>query len=252
MKILKKTTLFISLALLSCKNDWKRDSVNNAHIDSAFSESLTVNPEHQSAINISDSIKRFVVDDYPVTFEMIKKQNVDNYSSYSKTSGKTKSIDKVWFSNNTLKQTLIFELYTDGHRLVTYHFNNNDIPLDVIERIELHNFDGKLANKQQELIDFKGFLSQSALIDRKYFITNKGLKLGDHKYKALEIYGPPDKKTVHNGVEKLDWHFVGDFVYDGKVNLKGRPLAKDNYGHQAYLFFKKEKLIGQILHNDIP
>lgn len=182
----------------------------------------------------------------------MREQGKDEGSSYIKTSGKITSGEKAWFTNDTLKETLVFELYTDGHRLVTYHFYNDDIPIDLIDRIELHAKSGELANRQQKLQDFKGFLQQSIKIDEKYFTTNKGLLLGDSKEKVLKIYGQPHKKSKKNGIEKLEWSFVGDLLYDGKKSLHGKPLAKNNYGHQAYLFFKNEKLIGQILHNDIP
>ena len=76
--------------------------------------------------------------------------------------------------------------------------------------------------------------------------------MGDHKSKALTIYGSPDEKTVNKGVEKLVWHYVGDLLYDGKENLKGKPLAKYNYGHYATLYFKEGHLIAQILYNEIP
>ena len=183
---------------------------------------------------------------------MIAEQKTDNSSSYKKISGKTQSLDKAWFTNDTLKQTLIFEMYTDGHRLVTYHFLNNEIPTELIDKIELHTSEGELATKQQKTNDFKGFLLQSIKIGSKYFTTDKGLKLGDTKQKILKIYGQPNKRTSINEIEKFEWTFVGDILYDGKEDLKGKPLAKDNYGHQAYLFFKNGKLIRQILHNDIP
>ncbi len=254
MTTLQTLTVIISIGLFSCNNNRNGESENNKNIkfDTASVDTLVTNLEQESDVSISDTIKRFVVDDYPVTFEMMRKQSADNYSSYSKTSGKTKSLDKAWFTNDTLKQTLIFELYTDGHRLVTYHFINQDIPSDIIERIELHTNEGQQADKQQKLKDFNGFIDQSVKIDSKYFTSNKGLKLGDNKSKAIALYGQPDKETKSNGVERLEWNFVGDILYDGKENLKGKPLAKDNYGHQAYLFFKNGKLVGQILHNDIP
>lgn len=75
-------------------------------------------------------------------------------------------------------------------------------------------------------------------INSKYFTSDKGLRLGDNKEKILKIYGQPDKRTTSKGIEVLEWNFVGDLLYDGKEDLKGKPLAKDNYGHQAYLLFK--------------
>lgn len=253
MATLQTLTVFLVLSLFACNNYEKR--ADNENITSATkleAKDSASKPISKSTVSPSDTIKRFIVDDYPVTFEMMREQKADNYSSYSKTSGKTKSLDKAWFTNDTLKQTLVFELYTDGHRLVTYHFYNNNIPNELFDRIELHTSDGELASTQQKAKDFTGFLTQSVKINSEYFTTDKGLKLGDNKQNILKIYGQPDKKTIKNGIEKLEWDFVGDILYDGKENLKGKPLAKDNYGHQAYLFFRNGKLIGQILHNDIP
>lgn len=85
-------------------------------------------PKQINVVSISDTIKRFVVDDYPVTNEMLVDKTSNN-SSYKKQSGQTYSYDKAWFGNDTLKQTLVFEHYTDYHRMVIYHFYTNDIQL---------------------------------------------------------------------------------------------------------------------------
>ena len=118
--------------------------------------------------------------------------------------------------------------------------------------MELHIDGGKLASEEQKLKDFNGFLKQTTKISSTYFITEKGFRLGDTKQKAIDVYGKPDKQTLIAGVEKLEWEFVGDVFYDGKTDLKGKPLAKDSFGHQIVMYFKNGKLIGQILHNDIP
>ena len=253
MTTLRILTIFLTFSLLSCNHNRTKTTIEN--IGAANKSEIKESSPKQASkdtVSFTDTIKRFFVDDYPVTYEMMAEQKVDNSSSYTKTSGMTNSSDKAWFSNEALKQTLIFELYTDGHRLVTYHFFDDNIPTELFDRIELNTSDGELANSKQKLQDFKGFLNQTVRIKSMYFKTYKGLVLGDNKQKVLNIYGSPDKVIEKNGIEKLEWAFVGDLLYDGKEDLKGKPLAKDNYGHQAYLFFKNGKLIGQILYNDIP
>jgi hypothetical protein len=173
-------------------------------------------------------------------------------SSYKKQSGQTFSYDRVWFSNDTLKQILVFELYTDYHRMVTYHFYTNDIPIDLISRMELHIDGGDPASEKQKLNDFGGFLKQTTKINSSYFITDKGFRLGDTKQKAIETYGNPDKQTITDGIEKLEWDFIGNELYDGKTDLKGKPLADNSFGHQILMYFRNGKLTGQILFNDIP
>ncbi|MDZ7615201.1 MAG: hypothetical protein U5K51_17010 [Flavobacteriaceae bacterium] len=77
------------------------------------------------------------------------------------------------------------------------------------------------------------------------------MKLNDTQTKAIDNSGKPDKQSISNKIEKFEWEFVGDTFYDGKTNLKGKPLAKDSFGHQIVMYFKNGKLIGQVLHNDI-
>ena len=193
-----------------------------------------------------DTIPTLVVDDYPVTNEIL------GPNAHSRTSGEISDGEGAWFSNDILKQTLVFVLYTDYHRLVTYHFLNNDIPIGIIQRMELHTAGGELASDRIKQKYFKGFLAQTTKIARSYFKTNKGFKIGDSKEKALKVYGKPDKTTIENGVEKYEWGFAGDILYDSKTKLKRNILAKDSFGHQITMFFRSNKLIGLIFHNDIP
>jgi len=252
MTTLKTLTIAISFGLLSCNNHRTEKSIKseNIKVDSTSIDSA-IKPEKKITVAISDTIKRFVVDDFPVTNEMLA-DKTSNIFSYKKQSGQTFSYDKAWFSNDTLKQTLVFELYTDYHRIVTYHFYNNDIPTDLINRMELHIDGGELALDKQKLKDFSGFLKQTTKINSTYFITDKGFRLGDTKQKAIENYGFPDKSLTNNGIEKLEWDFVGDEIYDGIPDLKGKSFAKDSFGYQVVMYYKNGKLIGQILHNDIP
>ena len=241
-----------SLVLLSC--NYSRTETKAKTEDVATdtpSANFALKSEPPPATVISDTIKRLVVDDYSVTNAMLVDKKSNN-SSYKKQSGQTYSFDKAWFTNDTLNQAIVFELYTDYHRLVTYHFYNNDIPAELIDRMELHVNGGELATKSQKLKDFHGFLNQATRIDSSYFVTNKGFRLGDTKQKATKSLGNPDKKSMNGGVERLEWAFIGDELYDGKSDLKGKPLAKDSFGHQVVMYFKDGKLVGLILYNDIP
>lgn len=249
---LQKLTLIILFGLLSCNNNRTEATVKSQNVNNDSSSiGITIKPGQQSAVGISDTIKKFVVDDYPITNTMLADKTSNN-SSYKKQSGLIYAYDKAWFSNDSLKQILVFELYTDYHRMVTYHFYNNNIPNDLIYRMELHIDGGELASEKQKLNDFSGFLKQTAKINSTYFITDKGFRLGDTKQKGIDNYGKPDKSSLSNGIERLEWNFIGDEVYDKKTDLKGKPLAKDSFGHQIVMYFKNGKLIGQILYNDIP
>jgi len=250
MKIRAALVIIFLSGLLSCSDNkavpvstgiatTKTDSVQK---DSPFT--VTLSPVR----SIPDTIKRFRVDDYPLTDDMFGKG--DNGREIK--SGGITSIDKVWFTNQALKQTLVVELYTDNFRTAAFHFQDQNIPTALIKRMELHTDDGELASQQQKEKDFKGFVSKAREINKNYFRTNKGFKIGDSKQMAINSYGEPDRKTVEENVEVLEWDFTGDLLYDGKTDLKGKPLAKDNYGHQVTMFFRNNKMAGVILHNDIP
>ena len=252
MTILQTLTITISFGLLSCNNNRTETTIKKENVKAdAVSIDTTLRSKQKTPFVISDTIKRFVVDDYPVTNGLLAHESSNN-SSYKKQSGQTYSYDKAWFRNDSLRQAIVFELYTDDHRMVTYHFYSNDIPTDLINRMELNIDGGELASEKQKLKDFSGLLKQTTKLNSSYFTTDKGFRLGDTKQKAIDVYGKPDKQSMNVGVEKLEWEFVGDIFYDGKTDLKGKPLAKDSFGHQIVMYFKNGKLIGQILHNDIP
>ena len=236
-------TSFIFSVLLSCNNVETKSKSETVITDTSHKK-----PKIENKTIVSDTIKRFVVDDYPITDNMFGR----DINGREINSGKLRSLDKVWFSNDTLRQILIIELYTDNHRMLTYHFYNNNIPTELIKRIEFNVEGGDTASNAQKLKDFSGFLSKTQKINSNYFTTDKGIKLGDNIDKVLKIYDKPDKIETTNGIEEYYWEFIGDILYDGKTDLKGKPLAKDNFGHQTTMFFKNKKLIGLIFHNDIP
>ena len=241
--------VFLCCACNNSKPNTPIDKVN-ANIDS-FTKPLSANPKYPEPIPIPESIQRWVVDDYPISDAMFATQRIDN-NQIEKHSGQTSAYDQVWFKNNALKQIIIFELYTDDHRMVTFHFYSNEPPTELLQRMELHAANGEFATEQQKRKDFGGFIKQASPINAKYFISNKGFKLGDTKQKALRIYGKPTKITRQNGIEKLEWAFIGDIMYGGSILRKGQRMAFNSFGHQATLYFKNGKLIGLILHNDIP
>lgn len=198
--------------------------------------------------SLSDTIPRFWVDDYAVTNDMFRRY----LNGKASKSGKLVSLDKVWFANDTLRQALVFELYTDYHRLATFHFYTDNIPEELIRRIEFNIDGGDAATNKRKLLDFKGFLPKANRVDGRYFTSEKGFALGDSLQKAMRIYGKPDKTERISGSDIFTWQYEGDQLYDNKTDLHGKPLAKDSFGHSTTMFFKNNKLVAVILYNDIP
>lgn len=191
-----------------------------------------------------DSIPSFNVDNYPITNAMFKSANFLEKPVLS--------FDGLWFSHRN--QTIAIALYTDYYRYAIFHFENKNIPPDLIDQMELHKPppDSDTANLNLKKNLFLEVFPKINKVDSSYFRTNKGFQLGDPKSKALEIYGPPDLQKMNQGTEILYWEFIGDTFYDVKNDLKGKPLARNSFGHQIRMYFKNEKLIGLFLHNDIP
>lgn len=165
-------------------------------------------------------------------------------------SGNIVSLDKVWYRNDSLQEVLVFELYTDYYRNIIFHFKMNDIPKELLKIIELNNTDGDTVNQLLKQKFFAGFIKSAKKITHKFFRSNKGFRLGDSKTEALTLYGKPDKTSRTGNVDKYEWDFVGDAFYDPKKDA-GKKVAF-GYGHQTIMFFREEKLIALILHNDIP
>lgn len=207
----------------------------------------------------ANNLPTIIPDDYSVTNDMLA-DKIPN-SSHKIKRGEIYSFDKAWFTNDTLKQTLVFELYTDYHRLYIFHFYNDDIPNELINKMEFDISKSKnenvfdTATLQQKQTNFKDFINLSNRINQSYFTTKKGFKLGDKKEKAINVYGKPDKCSTSNNIEKCVWKYEGDYIESEETPHKAktnRPFAKNSFGYTVTMFFRTEKLIAIIINNDIP
>ncbi|MDH5379961.1 MAG: hypothetical protein OEW75_03865 [Cyclobacteriaceae bacterium] len=227
---------FLQQDSLSTKEYIEPSLTKNTHL-------TEINNSDNSSIG-QDSIPSFVTDDYPITNSMLKSAKfIDN---------PVLSFDGLWFSNRN--QTIAFALYTDYYRYAIFHFENGNVPLDLIDQIELFKplpeSDTADINIKKEL--FARVFPKINVVDSSYFRTNKGFQLGDSKLKALRVYGQPDIQKNENGVEMLYWEFIGDILYDGKQDSKEKPLARNSFGHEIKMYFKNEKLVALFLKNTIP
>ena len=83
--------------------------------------------------NPEEVIKPFFADNYPVTDQMLGKGSANRAT-------KTAHLiyeNTAWFTNDSLKQTLMFVLFSDNTRLVTICFDNNDVPVELMARVTL-------------------------------------------------------------------------------------------------------------------
>jgi hypothetical protein len=247
----------LTIGLSSCTYVDKKQ--NSFAETSNQNENLTKDLISQGA---NDSLIYLVVDDYPITDEMLK-DKTSNISTYLKQVGDIYSLEKAWFTNDRLKQTLVFQLYTDFHRMEIYHFHNADIPKSIVEKMELSIAEGKFKNIfnsatiEQKFNSFNGFIQLSEKIGENYFTTRNGIKLGSDKNELLKIYDNPDSTLTEQDFEVLKWSFTGDYNLTGDFasttikDLSKITVAKNSFGHIVTAYFKNNKLVAQIIENDI-
>ena len=110
-------------------------------------------PFGETISQVSAAVKKFKVDGYATSVTQFK---CDDRSSSCEIKYKNLiSTNKRWFTNDTLNQTLVFELYTDNYRNIIYHFLNSDIPGELIKRMEIEIEGGESAPLSEKLKNFK-------------------------------------------------------------------------------------------------
>jgi hypothetical protein len=218
-------------------------------IDSIKKHRVAVDGSHDTTNRQNDSIARLETDDFPVDVDMLA--NDRQGPAWNIKSGPIHASDQIWYTNDSLQQTLIFDLYTDYHRYQITLFSNRDIPRLLLNNIWLVNTGGDSATLSQKAQHFKGFIKAARKIDRSYFTSLKGLQIGDNRRRLLSLYGKPDKMEETAGVKCYRWDYEGDELYDGQ-DLRGKPLAKDSFGYHVMALFRNDRLIALIINNDIP
>jgi len=249
--------ILVPLLLLtfSCAN--RSNQPTEKAVTTSEDKSTSVREQNNESKILPDSIKTIIIDGYPVTNNMFRELHNAN-PLFKIQSGQIFSIEKAWFTNDTINQTLVFELYTDFHRFITYLIRNDIIPDTLISQIQLYSLSNNTyseVNLDQKKPYFQGFINSSKRINQRYFTSFKGIKLNDDKEKILKLYGHPDNIYMNKGIECNEWDFYGDEIYTANqkdINLKGKPIAINSFGHHIKMYFNDNLLIALILINDIP
>lgn len=162
------------------------------------------------------------LDDYPVTDSMLRYSTIE-------INGITSSGN--WFVDATLSETLVFNLYTDYHRMYTYHFlNSEDVPQEIKKELPIEYEDTVRQDKEINT-HIHDFIGAARKIDKRYFTSIKGRKLGDTKEKVLQSLGTPSNYSINNDVEKYIW----------EINSTSRTV----------LYFKKNKLVAMAIYRNL-
>jgi len=169
------------------------------------------------------------LDDYPVTDSMLR-------SSMKEINGISIEINGIsssgnWFVDETMSETLVFSLYTDYHRMYTYHFlNSEDVPQEIKKELPIEDEDTVRQDKEINA-HIHDFIGAARKIDKRYFTSIKGRRLGDTKEKVLQSLGTPSNYSINNDVEKYIW----------EINSTSRTI----------LYFKKNKLVSVAIYRNL-
>jgi hypothetical protein len=193
-------------------------------------------------------LKEVTPDNYLIPNSIFK--HVDHPKNQS---GGLISYDAIWFTNNRLGETLVFELGTDDVHLAVYHFMNKDIPNELIEELSLDNEEGNYASDKLRKDNLPGLIDSAKRISSKYFTSCHGYKIGDGKQLALDLYGKPDSIKHSSDYEIYSWYFMGDQELEYKKNTEpSKPIVKDSWGYSVKMFFRNDRLIAMVFLNSIP
>ncbi len=193
---------------------------------------------------INDTV---TMDDFPVTDDMLNENDgelqIDSIISF----------DKAWFYNAELDQTLVFELYTDYHRMYTYLFSTKYIE-QIKSDLTLHRFKKNTiyTSNQNEIKSYIPlFARRGQQIKKKYFISNKGIAIGDKIQKAIKTYGAPDSTYRNKKITNYIWKYHGE--YDNwNETVRQRRIARNSYGYKIIIYTLNDKIIAVCLVKEIP
>ncbi len=243
--------LVIILVLASC---------NNAPVPqgkSSKSEQLVtdekIKPQSSAKEKIpKDTFKRIDPDIYCIDEnDVIKTGKQRNYNIVS---NRLTSFDNAWFTNDSLDQSIVMGLYTDGFRTHYIHFYNHSLPDNEIRHLIFHssNESQALPSLKKQKSSLTGFIKAAKRIPPRYFTSKNGIELGCQKSALIALYGEPDSVKYYQNMEVYNWVFAGDIDLQNMPVTKNKPLAAFSYGYLVIAYFKNNQLVCQVLENEVP
>ena len=227
------TKIYLAAALL---NTFNTISCTQSNKDGAIDDGLFAKEEVLP--------KPYVADNFPVSDKMFGKARANR----PVITPHLRSENTAWFTNDSLKQTLMFILSSDNDRLYTAGFDNNNLPDEFILRNDLSDENNYHSSGEHSLQYFSEFFNKAKKIDSKYFTSNMGFKIGDVKEKAIDRYGKPDSIKTADGFEKYYWNPVAAQVTKQHVPEKDLIII-DEKKQFIEMYFKNNKLVVLIFDN---
>jgi hypothetical protein len=156
-----------------------------------------------------------------------------------------------WFNEVGADQVLAIEEYTDHHQLNVYLFRKGQLPTSMLEAMDITRRGVRLPVDTLRRV-LPGLFASLNTLNADQFVSRKGIRLGCSMKEAIEVFGASDPVRTEQGMDVLEWHFLGDGNYDGRIDRKGRPLVSGSFGQDVWMYFRKGRLVAYRLHNAIP
>lgn len=166
--------------------------------------------------------------------------------------------DMAWFENETGDQALVIMLYTDYDRVYYWHFNPRDMPEIIFNSIGLPDKKSKNSREwiplspEEKTECLEHFLKTADRIPSRYFISNKGFRLGMPPQKVIDYYGNPTRTETTSEGKLLSWDFAADPSVPGVKTKEGLPYIENSFGFHLKILFDNKKATAIIMISDIP
>jgi hypothetical protein len=183
-------------------------------------------------------------DGFPITPRMLSEARYDPVAPYD--------FDGRWFHATGTDQVLAIEEHTDHHHLKVFLFHKGKAPAALVAELPFQVPTGERMPADSLRRNWDRLFRPVNELNSAQLTSRKGFTFGTPERALVDAYGAPDSLWKDGPYTVRDWHFVGDGAYDGRVELKGRPLAEGSFGHDVRLWTRSGKLVAYRLHNAIP
>lgn len=207
---------------------------------------VPVIPDTAAPFAPAAGLPTIATDGFAITPRMLAEARYDAEAPYA--------FDGRWFNADGTDQVLAIEEHTDHHHLKVFLFRKGKAPDALIAELP---FLGQGPTGQRMLADsvrrhWDRLLRPLNELRPAQLTSRKGFTFGTPERAVIEAYGAPDSTWNDGPYTVRDWHFTGDGAYDGRTDLRGRPLAEGSFGHDVRLWTRGGRLVAYRLHNAIP
>lgn len=171
-------------------------------------------------------------DSYDIPKPMLEKVNTIRTKNIS--------VDRtVWFTNDTLRETLVYEIFRKDRKLFIYHFMNKFLPEAMLNQMVFFDTAAQTyATLEQKQAAIPELVKQAQRLPASFFSTSRNLHMGDALQKVIAAYGNPQRITTYtydNNVKAYEWSF--DI----------RTAEGESSMQEITLYFRKDKLVAALI-----